>query len=65
MRVIELIYPFTTITLSIYTTSLVTNRNRSVRCGRRLLDTSAAVLWNTMPEEYKNAVNVIYLKTKY
>ena len=65
MRVIKPIYPFTTITLSIYTTSFVPNRNRSARYCRRLLDTAAAVLWNTMSEEYRNAVNVIYLKTKY
>ena len=44
------------------TTSLVPNRNRTVRYGRRLLDTSAAALWNTMPEELRNAVNVVYFK---
>ena len=44
---------------SAYTTSLVPNRNRTVRYGRRLLDTSAAPLWNTMPEELRNAVNVV------
>ena len=44
------------------TTSLVPNRNRTVRYGRRLLDTSAAALWNTMPEELRNAVNVVHFK---
>ena len=38
------------------TTSLVPNRNRTVRYGRRLLDTSEKALWNTMPEELRNAV---------
>ena len=41
------------------TTSLVPNRNRTVRYGRRLL---AAALWNTMPEELRNAVNVVHFK---
>ena len=44
------------------TTSLVPNRNRTVRYCRRLLDTSAAALWNTMPEELRNAVNVVHFK---
>ena len=44
------------------TTSLVPDRNRTVRYGRRLLDTSAAALWNTMPEELRNVVNVVQFK---
>ena len=44
------------------TTSPVPNRNRTVRYGRRLLDTSAAALWNTMPEGLRNAVNVVHFK---
>ena len=34
------------------TTSLVPNRNRTIRYGRRLLDTSSAALWNPLPRLY-------------
>ena len=61
MLIIELVYPFTTITLSIYYNTLP-NRNRTVRYGSRLLDTSAATVWNIMPEDFRNAVNVVHFK---
>lgn len=40
------------------TTSLVPNRNRTVKYGRRLLDTSTATLWNTLPESIKTCQNL-------
>ena len=61
MLIIKLVYPFTTITLSIYYITLP-NRNRTVRYDSRLLDTSAATVWNIMPEEFRNAVNVVHFK---
>ena len=61
MRIIELVYPFTTITLSIYYITCAKS-HRTVRYGRGLLDTSAAALRNTMPEELRNAVNVVHFK---
>ena len=49
------------------TTSLVPNRNRTIRYGRRLLDTSSAALWNPLPDYIKSADTIItfkaYLKT--
>ena len=35
------------------TTSLVPNKNKAVRYGRRLLDSSAATLWNILPPKLK------------
>lgn len=40
------------------TTSLVPNRNKTVRYGRRLVDTSASQLWNALPREIKNALTI-------
>ena len=41
------------------TTSLVPNRNRTIRCGRRLLYTSSAALWNPLPDYIKSADTII------
>lgn len=43
---------------SINTTSLVPNRNKTVRYGKRLIDTSAAQLWNTLPQNIKCTLNI-------
>ena len=45
------------------TTSLVPNRNRTIRYGRRLLDTSSAALWNPLPDYIKSADTIITFKT--
>ena len=42
--------------------SLVQNRNRTIRYGRRILDTSPAALWNTLPDYIKSADTIITLK---
>ena len=44
------------------TTSLVPNRNRTVRYGKRLFDTSTAVLWNNLPNNIKCATSIIHYK---
>lgn len=44
------------------TTSLIPNRNRTIRLGRRLFDTSSATLWNTLPNNIKSADNMIHFK---
>ncbi len=36
-------------------TSLVPNRHRTIRIGKRLFDTSAATLWNALPIDIKTA----------
>ena len=41
------------------TTSLVPNRNKTIRYGKRLMDTSTAALWNSLPNEIKCATNKI------
>ena len=41
------------------TTSLVINRNRTIRYGKRLIDTSTAFLWNSQPNEINCATNTI------
>ena len=43
-------------------TSLVPQRNKTIRFGRRLIDTSTAALWNGLPNEIKLATNEILLK---
>ena len=52
---------------SVSTTSLVPNRNRTIRYGRRLLDTLSTALWNPLPDYIKSADTIItfetYLKT--
>ena len=45
------------------TTSLVPNRNKTIRYGRRLLDTSSAALWNPLPDYIKSADTIITFKT--
>ena len=45
------------------TTSLVTNRNRTIRYGNCLLDASSAVLWNPLPDYIKSTDNIIIFKT--
>ena len=45
------------------TTSLVPNRNRTIRYGIRLLDTSSAELWNPLPDYIKSADTIITFKT--
>ena len=44
------------------TTSLVPNRNKTVRYGKRLFDTSTAVLWNNLPNTIKCATSIIHYK---
>ena len=44
------------------TTSLVPNRSRTIRYGKRLIGTSAATLWNAQPNHIKSARNVIQFK---
>ena len=44
------------------TTSLVPNRSRTIRYGKRLIGTSAATLWNALPNHIKSARNVIQFK---
>ena len=41
---------------------LTPNRNRTVKYGRRLMDTAAASLWNTLPIDIKNALNIVSFK---
>ncbi len=40
------------------TTSLVPKRHRTIRLGRRILDTSTATLWNTLPHHIKAAKDI-------
>ena len=40
------------------TTSLVPNRSRTIRYGKRLIVTSAATLWNGLPIHIKSARNL-------
>ena len=42
------------------TTSLVSKRNKTVRYGRRMIDTSSATLWNSLPNNIKCARNVLH-----
>ena len=44
------------------TTSLVPKRNKTVRYGRRMIDTSSATLWNSLPNNIKCARNVLHFK---
>ena len=43
-------------------TSLVPNHNRTIKYDKRLIDTSTAVLWNSLPNEIKCATNRIEFK---
>ena len=47
---------------SAYSISLVASRSKTVRYGKRLIDTSSATLWNSLPHEIKCATNVGYFK---
>ena len=38
------------------TTSIIPKRYKSVRYGKRLMDTSAAMQWNSLPNELKCAI---------
>ena len=42
--------------------SLVPNRNKTVRYGRRLCDTAAATLWNSLPTSLRCATSVTVFK---
>ena len=42
--------------------SLVASRSKTIRYGKRLIDTSSATLWNSLPHEIKCATNVGYFK---
>ena len=44
------------------TTSLVPSRSRTVKLGRRLLDTAAATLWNTLSDGIKCSPSVMIFK---
>ena len=44
-------------------TSPVPQRNKTIRFGKRLIDTSTAALWNRLPNEIKLAANKIQLKS--
>ncbi len=44
------------------TTSLRPNRNKTIRIGKRLFDTSAATLWNALPNEIKTAKSIAVFK---
>ena len=44
------------------TTSLTPRRHRTVGYGRRLLDTAASVIWNSLPNDLKCATNLNILK---
>ena len=41
---------------------LTPNGNRTVKYGRRLMDTAAASLWNPLPIDIKNALNIVSFK---
>ena len=47
---------------SVNDTLLTPNRNRTVKYGRRLMDTVAVSLWNTLPIGIKNALNIVSFK---
>ena len=44
------------------TTSLVPNRHKTIRYGKRLIDTSSAALWNGLPDDIKRASNICHFK---
>ena len=41
---------------------VVPNRSKTIRYGKRLIGTSAATLWNALPNHIKSARNVIQFK---
>ncbi len=44
------------------TTSLIQNRHKTVKYGRRLIDMSSASLWNALPNNIKIAANTSHFK---
>ena len=42
--------------------SLVPNKNKTVKFGRRLCDTATAVLWNNLPVHLRCAESVVVFK---
>ena len=50
---------------SVNDTLCTPNRNRTVIYGRRLMDTAAASLWNTLPIDIKNALNIVSFKEAF
>ena len=44
------------------TTSLVPKKHRTIRIGRRILDTSSATLWNALPNYIKSVDNIRIFK---
>ena len=50
---------------SVNDTLITPNRNRTVKYGRRLMDTAAASLWNTLPIDIKNAPNIVSFKKMF
>ena len=48
--------------LNYFTTSLVPNHNKTVRYGKRLIDTSTAALWNSLQNNIKCARNIRHFK---
>ena len=47
------------------TTSLVPNRHKTIRYGKRLIDTSSAALWNGLPNDIKRANNICQFKKTF
>ena len=45
------------------TTSLIPNRSKTIKFGRRLVGTSSAALWNHLPDNIRKARNVIHLRS--
>ena len=45
------------------TTSIIPKRYKSVRYGKRLMDTSAAMQWNGLPNEVKCVITLIVCVT--
>ncbi len=46
------------------TISLVPSRSRTVRYGKRIMDTSAAMLWNALPCDIKHIINLYIFKKR-
>ena len=44
---------------SVNDTLLTPNKNRTVKYDRRLMDTAAASVWNILPTDIKNALNIV------
>ena len=59
VNITNYIYYNVTLDRSVNDTLLTPNRNRTVKYGRRLMDTAVASLWNTLPIDIKNALNIV------